>query len=126
MDTLLVHPKSKSHRQAYANDLLAIANKLETLQTQLNKLDKLCEWARMDLRIPKCAIIGCPTKSKLHPTTFKALIQSTNINYMNQPIPVLNQHEPYTYLRINLAPSLKWKTQINATTAKVIKNVKPL
>jgi hypothetical protein len=99
--------KVKISSAAYADDLAVIANKLETLQRQLNKLDKLCEWAGMDLGIPKCAITGCPNKSKLHPTTFKALIQSTNINYRNQPIPILNQHEPYTYLGINLAPSLK-------------------
>ena len=94
------------------------------LQIQLNKLDKFCAWAGMDLGIPKCAITGCPNKSKLHPTTFKALIQSTNINYRNQPIPVLNQHEPYTYLGINLA--LKWKTQINTIAAKVIKQCQAL
>ena len=83
---------------AYADDLTAIANKLETLQTQLNKLDKICEWAGMDLGISKCAMTGCPNKSKLHPTTFKALIQATIINYINQPILTLNKHEPYTYL----------------------------
>ena len=80
----------------------------------------------MDLGISKCAISSCPNKSKLHPTTFKALIQSTNINYRSQSIPSLNQHEPYTYLGINLAPSLKWKTQINTTTAKVIKQCQTL
>jgi hypothetical protein len=80
----------------------------------------------MDLGVPKCAVTGCPNKSKLNPTTFKALIQSTNINYRNQPIPILNQHEPYTYLGINLAPSLKWKTQINTTIAKVIKQCQAL
>jgi hypothetical protein len=65
-------------------------------------------------------------KSKMNPITFKVLIQSTNINYRNQPLPVLNQHAPYTYLGINLAPSLKWKTQINTTTAKVIKQYQVL
>jgi hypothetical protein len=80
----------------------------------------------MDLGIPKCAVIGCPNKSKVKPTIFKALIQATNINYRNQPIHVLNQHEPYTYLGIYLAPSLKWKTQINTTTAKVIKQCQAL
>jgi hypothetical protein len=74
----------------------------------------------MDLGIPKCAVIGCPNKSKLNPITFKALIQATNITYRHQPIPARNQYEPYTYLGINLAPSFKWKTQINTTTAKVI------
>ena len=80
----------------------------------------------MDLRIPKCAMTGCPNKSKMNPITFKALIQSTNINYRNQPSPVLSQHEPYTYLGINLAPSLKWKTQINTTTTKITKQCQAL
>ena len=118
--------KVKISSAAYADDLAAIANKLETLQIQLNRLDNFCDWAGIDLGISKCAITGCPNNSKLHPTTFKALIQATNINYKNQPIPALNQHEPYTYLRINLAPSLKWKTQINTTTAKVIKQCQAL
>jgi hypothetical protein len=38
----------------------------------------------------------------------------------------LSQNEPYTYLGINLAPSLKWKTQIHTTTTKVIKQCKDL
>src|ERR1700738_5038355 len=50
----------------YADDLAAIANKLEALQTQLNKLDKFSEWAGMDLGIPKCAVTGCPNKSTLN------------------------------------------------------------
>ena len=51
--------KVKILSAAYAHDLTAIANKLESLQTQINKLDKFCEWARMDLGIPKYAMIGC-------------------------------------------------------------------
>ena len=113
--------KVKISSAAYADDLAAIANKLQSLRTQLNKLDKFCEWAGMDLGIPKCAVIGCPNKSRMNPTIFKALIQSSKINYRNQPLPLLHQHKPYTYLGINLTPSLKWKTQINTTTAKVIK-----
>ena len=80
----------------------------------------------MDLRIFKCAVTGCPNKSKMNPIAFKAQIQATNINFRNQPLPVLDQHEPYTYLGINLAPSLKWKTQINTTTTKVIKQCQAL
>ena len=111
---------------AYADDLAAIANKLASLQIQLNKLDKFCAWAGMDLGIPKCAVTGSPNKSKMPPLAFKAQILATNINYRNQPIPVLDQHEPYTYLGINLAPSLKWKTQISTTTAKVTKQCQAL
>jgi hypothetical protein len=80
----------------------------------------------MDLGIPKCAVTGCPNKSKISPTAFKTLIQNTNINYRTEPIPILNQNEPYTYLGISLAPSLKWKTQIHNTTTKVIKQCKDL
>ena len=118
--------KVKISSAAYADDLAAIANRLKSLQIQLNKLDKLCEWAGMDLRIPKCAINGCPNKSKTSPLAFKIQIQATNINYKNEPIPILNNNEPYTYMGINLAPSLKWKTQIHTTITKVIKQCKDL
>ena len=63
--------KVKISSAAYADDLATIASKIETLQTQLNKIDKYCAWAGMDLGISKCAVTGCPNKSKLHPTTFK-------------------------------------------------------
>ena len=59
---------------AYADDLAIITNKLTSLQNQLNKLDKYCKWAGMDLGITKCAITGCPNKSKMNQETFKAQI----------------------------------------------------
>ena len=52
---------------AYADDLTVISNNLTSLQLQLNKLDKYCEWADMDLGILKCAVTGCPNKSKFNP-----------------------------------------------------------
>jgi hypothetical protein len=62
----------------------------------------------MDLRITKCAITGCPDNQYMPPRTFKEYIQTKNIKYRNQSIPVLYQDEPYTYLGIHLVPSLKW------------------
>jgi len=62
----------------------------------LNKLDKYYEWVRMDLGVPKYAITECPNKSKTKLDTFKAQIQAMNISYKNQPIPILQQNEPYT------------------------------
>ena len=118
--------KVKISSATYVDDLAIIANKLKSLQIQLNKLDKFCEWIGIDLGIPKCAVTGCPNKSKMSPIAFKVHIQATNIHYRNEPIPVLNQNEPYTYLGINLAPSLKWKTQIHTTTTKVVKQCKEL
>ena len=118
--------KVKISSAAYADDLATIANKLKSLQIQLNKLNKFCEWVGMDLGILKCASTGCPNKSKVSPLTLKIQIQATNINYRNELIPVLHQNEPYTYLGINLALSLKWKTHIHTTTTKVIKKCKDL
>ena len=111
---------------AYADDLAAITNNLQSLQIQLNKLDKYCEWAGMDLGVPKCAITGCPNKSKTKPDTFKTKIQAQNINYRNQPLPILHQNEPYVYLGIQLVPSLKWKLQTHITTTKIIDQCKQL
>jgi len=105
---------------AYADDLVAFANNLQSLQNQLNKLDKYCEWAGMDLGVQKCAIIGCPNKSKMKPENFKTQIQNHNISYRNQLIPFLHQNEPYIYLGTQLVPSLKWKLQTHITTNKVV------
>jgi hypothetical protein len=111
---------------AYADDLAAITNNLQSIQVQLNKLDKYCEWAGMDLGVPKCAVTGCPNKSKIKPETFKAKIQAQKIQYRNQLILVLHQNEPYVYLGIQLVPSLKWKHQTHITTTKITDQCKQL
>jgi hypothetical protein len=80
----------------------------------------------MDLGIPKCAITGCPNKSKLNPQTFKAFLQIQNITYHNQPLPVLHQNEPYTYLGIQLISSLNWNIQIHVTITKLTNQCKLL
>ena len=66
--------KTTINTAAHADDLAIITNKLPSLKKQLNKMDKFCEWAGMDLGIPKCAITGCPNKSKTNQIIFKALI----------------------------------------------------
>ena len=80
---------------AYADDLAIITKNLTSLQNQLNKLDTYCEWAGMDLGIPKCALSGCPNTSMVNQETFKVQIQATNITYRNQPLPIPHQNEPY-------------------------------
>ena len=57
---------TKLSSAAYADDLTVISNNATFIQQQLDKLDRYCEWAGMDLGIPKCAITGCPNKSKLN------------------------------------------------------------
>jgi len=88
----------------YADDLAALANNFQSIQTHLNKLDKFCEWTGMELGVPKCAITGCPNKSKLKPNSFKTHITSQNISYRQQPIYVLHQNESYIYLGTQLVP----------------------
>ena len=55
----------------YADDLAALANNVTSLQTQLDKIDKFCEWVGINLGISKCVVTGCPNKSKLNPNAFK-------------------------------------------------------
>ena len=111
---------------AYADNLAIITSNIKNLQPQINKVDKFCQWAGMELGIPKCAITGCSNKGLMPATTFKAYIQSQNITYRNQPIPVLHQNEPYIYLGIQLIPSLKWKTQQTTTMDKLMKQAQLL
>jgi hypothetical protein len=111
---------------AYADDLAIITSDIKHIQPQINKIDKFCQWAGMELGIPKCAITRCPNNKPMPATTFKAYIQSHNITYRDQPIPILHQNEPYVYLGIQLIPSLKWKTQQTTTMNKLIKQTQPL
>jgi hypothetical protein len=111
---------------AYADDLAIITSDIKHIQLQINKIDKLCQWAGMELGIPKCAITGCRNNKYMPATTFKAYIQSHNITYRNQPIPVLHQNEPYVYLGIQLIPSLKWKAQQAVTMNKFLKQTQLL
>ena len=80
----------------------------------------------MDLGINRCAITGCPNKSKFSPTTYKAYLQSHNIQFKNQALPTLHQNESYKYLGIQLVPSLTWKIQIHHTMTKLNKQCKLL
>jgi hypothetical protein len=111
---------------AYADNLVILVNKLESLQPQINKIDRFCQWASMDLGITRCAITGRPNNQYMPPQTFKGYIQTKNITYRNQPIPVLHQDEPYTYLGINLVPSLKWTIEKNTTMRKLNKQTQQL
>jgi hypothetical protein len=111
---------------AYADDLAIITNNIKHIQPQINKIDKFCQWAGMELGIPKCAITRCPNNKYMPATTFKAYIQSHNITYRNQSIPVLHQNEPYVYLGIQLIPSLKWKIQQTTTMNKLMKQTQLL
>jgi hypothetical protein len=111
---------------AYADDLAIITNNIKHIQPQINKIDRFCQWAGMELGIPKCAIIGCPNNKPMPATTFKAYIQSHNIKYRNQPILVLHQNGPYVYLGIQQIPSLKWKSQQAITMNKLIKQTQLL
>ena len=103
---------------AYADDLAILSDTIHNIQPQITKLQKFAEWAHMDLNLAKCAITGCPNRSKLKPNTFKAFIQSQQITYKNKNFPTLTQNEPYTYLGIQLIPSLKWNLQKEITLKK--------
>jgi hypothetical protein len=75
----------------------------------------------MDLGITKCTITRCPNNQHMSSKLFKGYIQTKNIKYENQPIPILYQDEPYTYLGIHLVPLLKWTIQKNITMEKLNK-----
>ena len=80
----------------------------------------------MGLDINKCALTGCPNKSKFAPYKFTTLLQIHNINFRNQSIPILHQNELYKYLDIYMVSSLTWKIQTHATTTKIQEQCKLL
>ena len=38
---------------AYADDLANLGNEIKSLQIQMNKVDKFCEWSGMDIGVPQ-------------------------------------------------------------------------
>ena len=110
---------------AYADDLVIISSDINHIQSQLQKVDKFCKWAKMGLRINKCAITSCPNQSKLTPQKFTSFLQIKNIYFRDQFIPILHQNERYKYLGIYMIPSLIWKIQIHATIINFSKTVVP-
>ena len=111
---------------AYADDLVIISSNIAHIQPQLEKINKFCQWANMGLGSTKCALTGCPNKSKLAPHKFTNFLQNQNISFRNQAIPILHQNEPYKYLGIYMVPSLTWKIQTHATTTKIQEQCKLL
>ena len=63
--------KVKISSSAYADDLVAFANKLKSLRIQFNKLDKFCTWASMDFKFPNAQILDARTISKWAPLHLK-------------------------------------------------------
>jgi hypothetical protein len=55
---------------AYVDDLAIIKNDIKYIQPQINKIDKFCQWAGLELGIPKCVITGCPNNKPIPATTF--------------------------------------------------------
>ena len=81
---------------------------------------------RNGLRCTKVRYHRLSQQTKNKPQKIQNPNTNHNISYRNQPIPVLHQNEPYTYLEIQLVPSLKWKLQTHITTNKINHQCKQL
>ena len=76
---------------AYTNDVAIVLGDIKHAPSQIEKFDKFCTWAGMELGVNKCTLIGCPKKSKLNSIKFIAYLQNQNICFRNQEIPIFNQ-----------------------------------
>lgn len=68
--------------------------------------------AHMDLGITKGIVTRCPYNSKLQPLALTTYLKAQNIHYRNQPLLMLSQNEPYTYLGIRLISNGPSKKQL--------------
>lgn len=104
----------------YTNDLTIITENIQHIISQITRLHKYVKCSHMDLNLSKCVITSCSNKFKLKPdTTFKAYIQSQNINFKSQNFPILTQNEPLIYLGLHMAPSFKWNLQKKNTLKEI-------
>lgn len=93
-------------------DYLAIlANNINYLQLQIDKLLKFEEWAYMDLNIVKCTNTSNQKNIKTYTYHLQHLHTNTRNYIQRKIISHKDQKRPCTYLGIQLVPSLKWQIQ---------------
>ena len=113
---------------AYADDLGALTNSAQDLQTQCDKISRYAEWAGLQVNHAKCAVTGILHKRAWSdrglngPTcerTLRAALKD-KIKINGSTVPYLSPTEPYKYLGVYVTMTLNWSAQM-AHTCKTIK-----
>lgn len=92
---------------AYADDLILLSHKPRHLQIKIIEILQLGSYGS---KYNKCAVTGATNSTKLCPIRLQNMLRDT-ILYNDIPIPYLPPDQPYTYLGIQLIPTLEWKDQ---------------
>lgn len=91
---------------------------INRLRFQINKLQFFCRMGTYAPKSNKMCNYRKPQQTQTEAYHLQAFIQAQRIMYKEKQLSILTQIEPYTYLGIQLVPSLIWQIQIHITINK--------
>ena len=125
-------PKAKHHTtsaMAYADDLLAVSSNTNDLVEQAHKIGAFTKWAGMKVSCKKCGASGMLydyVKSGL----LDSALSTKGIQMLDRKLMQITidgergsfhhpEKDPYTYLGVDMTPTLNWSFQLKRTIDSV-------
>ena len=120
----------RTSSMAYADDLLAVTSNVEWLTLQAHKVESFTRWAGMSVNRTKCGVTGMLYQDARTTLVQKALggdavrlLQSrlSHVKFKGESVPFLHpNNEPYTYLGVDITPTMNWSFQVD----KIMRDMK--
>ena len=114
---------------AYADNLLAITSDVQWLSLQARRIESFTGWAGIKVNCKKCGGTGMlyqyatdrMVDNVLGEDTIRMLqVQLEKVRIQGNSMPFHHPHtEPYTYLGVELTPTMNWSFQLDKMLAKV-------
>lgn len=116
---------------AYADDLLAVSSNIANLVEQAHKIEAFTRWAGMKVNCKKCGATGLLynyVKSGL----LDGVLSANSIQMLDRKLALLTidgerepfhhpDKDPYTYLGVDITPTLNWSFQL-AKTIEIVRD----
>ena len=110
--------------------ILAVTSDANWLTLQAHKVESFTQWAGMSVNCKKCGVTGMlyhDAKTTMVQRVLGGdairLLQSrlSHVKFKGEPVPFLHpDNEPYTYLGVDITPTMNWAFQVD----KVVRDMK--
>ena len=120
----------KTSSMAYADNLLAVTSAAKWLTLQAHKIESFMRWAGMSVNCKKCGVTGMlyaktTMVSKVLGADAIKLLQSrlSHVKFKGESVPFLHPDtEPYTYLGVDITPTMNWAFQVDKVMREMREN----
>ena len=122
----------RTSSMAYADDLLAVTSDAKWLTLQAHKIESFTRWAGMSVNCKKCGVTGILYQDANTTMVQKVLgadaiklLQSrlSHVKFNGETVPFLHSDtEPYTYLGVDITPTMNWAFQVDKVMREMREN----